>query len=178
MNIDLTGKNALVGGGSKGIGFASATELAFLGANVTILSRSVDELKKAVDSFDTSKGQTHAYLMVDFNEPDDLQRKIEKLVANKNYHILINNTGGPPGGLISKAKPEEFIKAFRMHLICNHILTTTLLLGMKEDGYGRIINIISTSVKQPLDGLGVSNTIRGSVANWAKQWPMNWVNIT
>lgn len=168
MNLDLTGKNALVGGGSKGIGFASATELASLGASVTIMSRSEDELKKAVDSFDVSKGQSHDYLVVDFNQPDELKEKVDQLVSNKNYHILINNTGGPPGGLISQAEPDEFVKAFRMHLICNHILVTTLVPGMKEENYGRVINIISTSVKQPLDGLGVSNTIRGSVANWAK----------
>lgn len=83
-------------------------------------------------------------------------------------HILVNNTGGPAGGTIMAAKEEEFLQAFNAHLICNHILVQALVPGMQEANFGRIINIISTSVKQPIPGLGVSNTIRAAVANWSK----------
>ena len=81
---------------------------------------------------------------------------------------MINNSGGPKGGPILNANISEFIEGFERHLICNHILAKTLIKGMKDFNYGRIINIISTSVKEPIQGLGVSNTIRGAVASWAK----------
>ncbi len=168
MELDLTGKNALVGGSSKGIGAAVAFELALLGANVTLVSRSAEALSAMVHQLDTSKGQQHDFLVADYADSDDVHRKINLLVQNKTYHILINNTGGPPGGPISSAKTEEFVQALHNHLVCNHILTMAVVPGMKEAGYGRIINIISTSVKQPIDGLGVSNTTRGAVASWAK----------
>jgi 3-oxoacyl-[acyl-carrier protein] reductase len=114
-------------------------------------------------------GQKHQYLVADFSDPSELEKKIsEHLKAGHHYEILVNNTGGPPGGPITDAKVSEFEQAFRNHLLCNHILATALLEGMKKSGYGRIINIISTSVKQPLKGLGVSNTIRAAVANWSK----------
>jgi 3-oxoacyl-[acyl-carrier protein] reductase len=105
---------------------------------------------------------------VDFADAGDLGKKITKAAAAKNYHILVNNTGGPPGGPITEATVDAFRQAFNNHLICNHLLTQALLPGMKTEGYGRIINVISTSVKAPLDGLGVSNTVRAAVANWAK----------
>jgi 3-oxoacyl-[acyl-carrier protein] reductase len=107
-------------------------------------------------------------LVADFSHPSEVKEKAAEATKTKAYHILLNNTGGPPGGKISEAKTEEFEAAFQQHLICNHILVQALLPGMKERGYGRIINVISTSVKQPLDGLGVSNTVRGAVANWSK----------
>lgn len=169
MNLDLSGKQAFVGGGSKGIGLASAIELALLGANVTLASRSENDLKLALKQLDVSKGQEHDYLVVDYSDLDVLKSAVQSYLEKKdNLCILINNTGGPAGGPIQNAGLNEFVSAFNNHLLANHLLTQLFLPSMKEAGYGRIINIISTSVKIPLNGLGVSNTIRGSVASWAK----------
>lgn len=168
MNLNLSGKNALVGGSSKGIGRAVAVELALLGANVTLVARHAEALSEVLGSLDASQGQQHDYLVADFADPADLHRKVHSLVSGKPIHILINNTGGPPGGPASEASGQAFLQAFNNHLICNHLLMQLTTPGMKAEGYGRIINIISTSVKQPIEGLGVSNTIRGAVANWSK----------
>lgn len=168
MNLNLKEKNALVCGSSAGIGKASALELAQLGANVTLVARNEEKLKKVLTALDTSKNQKHDYLVIDFSDPEILKTKIIEATLHKNYHILLNNTGGPKGGSIFSAEIEEFTNAFSQHLICNQILVQNVVPGMKEAGYGRIINVISTSVKQPIDGLGVSNTIRGAVANWSK----------
>lgn len=163
-------RTAFVAGGSKGIGLATAQVLAKLGYTIILAARTEEALKDAIVSLDTSEDQEHMYIMVDFSKPERLEEIMQATTANTDIHVLINNTGGPAGGLIQSATSEAFIKAFNMHLICNQILAKACLPGMKRAGFGRIINIISTSVKQPLDGLGVSNTIRGSVANWAKTW--------
>jgi 3-oxoacyl-[acyl-carrier protein] reductase len=166
MNLDLTGKQALVCGSTQGIGRASAIELAKLGASVTLLARDEQRLVGTLPFLDTSKNQNHNYLIADFSFPDQLKSTLE--VLQKPIHILINNTGGPPPGQAIDATPEAFIKAFSNHLLCNHILVQALAEGMKKENYGRIINVISTSVKVPIRGLGVSNTTRGAVASWAK----------
>ena len=168
MNISLKGKNAFVGGSSKGIGKAAAIELAALGANITLVSRSPEIMSDIIQELDMTQGQDHDFLVADFSNPEDLKKKAVALSTAKTIHILVNNTGGPRGGSIVDAPFDEFLQAINNHLICNHLLTQTFLKGMKEAGYGRIINIISTSVKQPIDGLGVSNTTRGAVANWSK----------
>lgn len=168
MNLDLKGKNALVCGSSKGIGKAAAFELAELGANVTLVSRSADKMAAITKEMVRVKGQQHDFLSADFTDTADLRKKVRGLTATKPIHILVNNTGGPPGGPITEAELEEFTKAFTTHLICNHLLAKAVLPGMRKAGYGRIINVISTSVKAPLPGLGVSNTVRGAVGNWAK----------
>lgn len=168
MDLSLLHKNALIGGGSQGIGLASAVALAALGANCTLMARNEDSLKIAVASLDQSLGQQHHYIVVDNSQPEQLAAKVHEFVAQQPIHILINNSGGPTGGPITQAQPIEFLNAFQQHLICNHMLTQIVAEGMKTNNYGRIINIISTSVKVPLKGLGVSNTIRGSVASWAK----------
>lgn len=169
MNLDLSGKLALVGGASQGIGLASAIELSKLGASVTLLARDEERLDAALKKLDSGKGQKHSYLAVDYSEPSILREKVSGYLKNSGVvHILVNNTGGPPGGSIVTAKEEEFLLAFNQHLICNHILMKLVVDGMKEESYGRIINVISTSVKQPLKGLGVSNTIRAAVGNWSK----------
>lgn len=168
MNLNLTGKNALVGGSSKGIGRAVAVELALLGANLTLVARNASALSEVLGSLDVSMGQQHNFLVADFADPADLHKKTHSLVDTRPIHILINNTGGPPGGPAAEASGQAFLQAFNNHLICNHILMQLTTPGMKAEGYGRIINIISTSVKQPIEGLGVSNTIRGAVANWSK----------
>lgn len=172
MNLDLSGKNAFVGGSSKGIGKAVAFELARLGANVTLVGREEPALmQNLIDLSFISKGeQRHDYLAVDYSNRDKVKSAVERHMkkSNKTYHILVNNTGGPASGKITDAAEEEFIKTFEAHLLCNHVLTKLFMEGMKKDGYGRIVNVISTSVKQPLPNLGVSNTIRGAVASWAK----------
>jgi 3-oxoacyl-[acyl-carrier protein] reductase len=168
MNLNLVGKNALVCGSSKGIGKAAALELAALGATVTLLSRSSETMGEIIQELNQKHNHAHDFLVADYSDSADLEKKTKMLVLKKPIHILVNNTGGPPGGPIVEAENEAFIRAFHNHLICNHILVQAVIKGMKESNYGRIINIISTSVKQPLDGLGVSNTIRGAVANWAK----------
>ncbi|SHJ58467.1 SDR family oxidoreductase [Aquimarina spongiae] len=166
MNLNLTHKNALVCGSTQGIGKASALQLAELGANITLVARNEQKLQEVLKELDTTQGQSHDYLVADFQNPSDLEEKTKN--TTKNYHILINNTGGPAAGPIYGATVQEFESAFTQHLKCNHILVKALVPGMQKEGYGRIINIISTSVKQPLSGLGVSNTIRGAVANWSK----------
>lgn len=169
MNLDLKNKKAIVCGSTQGIGKAIAIELANMGASVTLVARNEESLKKVKAELNSDPGQVHSYMCVDFTQPDKLKSLLEAFMQrNSPIHILINNTGGPPGGAINSAKVEEFISAFNNHLICNHILAQACIEGMKNAGYGRIINIISTSVKQPLPNLGVSNTIRGAVGNWAK----------
>lgn len=168
MNLDLQGKRALIGGSTQGIGKASAIELANLGATITLLARNETSLKETLGELPTPFGQVHNYLVADFSFPDQLKSVVQKFIDNNTIHILVNNTGGPPGGQAIDATPEDFIKAFTSHLICNQVLTQAVVQGMKQSKYGRIINIISTSVKIPIKGLGVSNTTRGAVANWAK----------
>lgn len=168
LSMNLSGKTALVAGSTQGIGFASAQALASLGANCVLIARNEEALKAAVAKLDTAAGQQHSYLVADFGNPANVQEAVSGFVQNNTIHILVNNTGGPAAGPIVDAAPENFLQAFQQHLICNHILATLAMPGMKAAGYGRIINVISTSVKIPLKGLGVSNTIRGAVASWAK----------
>ena len=169
MNLNLTGKNAIVCGSTQGLGWASAIELALLGANVTLMARDEKKLKEAIKNLDVTKNQKHTYIVADFQYPEKVERAITNyLSGNKSVNILVNNTGGPKGGNAVDATPEEFLQAFNSHLICNHILVKAVLPSMKSSGYGRIINIISTSVKEPIAGLAVSNTIRAAVASWAK----------
>ncbi|HRI77939.1 MAG TPA: SDR family oxidoreductase [Cyclobacteriaceae bacterium] len=168
MNLDLTAKRALVCGSTQGIGKAAAVELAQLGASITLVARDENKLKATIQELVAKNGQKHKYRVADFNFPDKLKSMIEKYAGEEIVHILINNTGGPPGGPALAAPLEEFTAAFSNHLLCNHILVQALAPGMKKEKYGRIINVISTSVKMPIKGLGVSNTIRGAVANWSK----------
>ena|SRR5690606_3018162 len=169
MIVSLEGKNTLVCGSTQGIGRAIAEEFAESGATVTLVARDEEALKEVMNGLSTENGQKHKYIAVDFTNPDDLRRKIGIYVReNPAIHILVNNTGGPKGGEIINAGTNQFEDAFKMHLVCNQIMTQTLADGMMKEGYGRIINIISTSVKQPIKGLGVSNTIRGAVASWSK----------
>lgn len=168
MNLDLSKKTALVCGSTQGLGYASAAELALLGCNVVLMARNEDKLKEVLKTLDQTKEQQHQYLVADFSDVNAVKSSIDGFVKNNPIHILVNNTGGPPGGAALAAKPEEFLSAFNNHLINNHNLTQAVVPGMKTAGFGRIINIISTSVKNPIAGLGVSNTIRAAVANWAK----------
>ena len=169
MNLDLKNKTALVCGSTQGIGKASAIELASLGATVILMARDEEKLKNTVKELNSSQNQKHNYIVADFSKSDEVKNCVLDFIAkNGAINILVNNTGGPAAGPIVDAKPEEFLSTFNNHLINNHNLVQALLPGMKSSGYGRIINIISTSVKLPLHNLGVSNTIRAAVANWAK----------
>ena len=165
MKLGLHNKNALVCGSTQGIGKATAIQLAEEGANVTLVARNEEKLTRVLAEL-PNDNQNHSYIVANFSNPLELSEKLKKSALN--FHILINNTGGPAGGPVFAAKLDEFDLAFTQHLKCNHVLAQALVPFMKSEGYGRIINIISTSVKQPLDGLGVSNTIRGAVANWSK----------
>ena len=169
MNLDLKNKRAMVCGSTQGIGKAVALELASLGASVTLVARNEGKLQETLRELEQTEGQQHDYIVADFSKPDEVYRQLKTYMQEQDaMHILVNNTGGPPGGPILEAKPEEFLKAFNMHLISNHQLVQAVVPLMKKAGYGRIINIISTSVKEPIPGLGVSNTTRGAVASWAK----------
>lgn len=168
MNISLTGKNALVCGSTQGIGLATAIELSILGASSVLMARNEIALQDALKKLDVSKGQQHSILVADFSKPHEVKEVIEAFTKENDIHIVINNTGGPKAGPIVEAEEEAFRIAFNQHVICNQIITKAVIPGMKKADYGRIINIISTSVKIPLNNLGVSNTIRGAVASWAK----------
>lgn len=171
MNTSLAGKRALVCGSTQGIGLAAAVELASQGASVTLLARNVDRLKAATKElpWGGQEKQDHHWIAADFFDPASVREAVRtEIQPAKPFHILINNTGGPPAGTAYEATPEQFIQAFQSHLICNQLLVQAVTPGMKDAKYGRVINIISTSVKQPIPGLGVSNTIRGAVASWAK----------
>lgn len=168
MQLSLKDKHALVGGSTQGIGLAIARELALLGATCTLIARNEASLEEAVATLDTAAGQQHDYLVADYSDYEAVKSTVAAYLQQHHIHILINNSGGPAAGPVTEATPEAFLHAFQQHLICNQLLAQLVVPGMKADQYGRVINIISTSVKIPLKGLGVSNTIRGAVASWAK----------
>ena len=168
MDLDLGGRHALVCGGSVGIGRAAAIELAALGANVTLLARREDALRDAVAALANTGNQQHGYLVADMADADALHARVAELAASRPLHILVNNTGGPPGGAAHSADVAAFLDAFNKHLVANHTLLQAVLPGMRSAGWGRVVNVISTSVYEPIPNLGVSNTIRGAVASWAK----------
>ena len=162
-------RRALVCGSSKGIGAETAIELSKLGVSIILLARNKKSTLEVLSKLDCTNTQKHSYIIADFDNHANLKNKINKFVKeNPPIHILINNSGGPKPGPIVDADTEDFLSAFNRHLICNHILVQALVPNMKKENFGRIINITSTSVKQPIEGLGISNTVRGAVANWAK----------
>jgi 3-oxoacyl-[acyl-carrier protein] reductase len=168
MDLSLTGKEALICGSTQGIGLAIAKELALLGANCTLVARNENALKEAISQLKKDPGQEHRYRVADFQYPDQVKEMIRSHTIQHPVHILVNNTGGPAPGPITEATEDQFVGAFQQHIICNQVLTQAVLPSMKAAAYGRIINIISTSVRIPLNNLGVSNTIRGATASWAK----------
>jgi 3-oxoacyl-[acyl-carrier protein] reductase len=173
MDISLKGRRALVCGSTQGIGRAAAVELALLGAQVTLMARDAAKLKAVAAELPRPNGQPHDSIAADFANPTAVGAAIRPHIdAARPFHILINNTGGPKGGPALASAPEDYQSAFRMHVLTNQVLVQALVPGMKAAGYGRIINIISTSVKAPIPDLGVSNTIRAAVANWAKTLAM------
>lgn len=168
MNLNLKNKTAVVCGSTQGIGKASALELAELGANVVLLARNEETLKSTLNELANNGSQNHSYLVADFSKTEEVKNVINDWASRNEAQILVNNTGGPPSGPIAEASEEELLSGFNNHIINNQNLVKALLSGMKNSSFGRIINVISTSVKIPIQGLGVSNTIRGAVANWAK----------
>jgi 3-oxoacyl-[acyl-carrier protein] reductase len=170
MSLPLSSRRALVGGSTQGIGRAVAEALAAQGATVTLLARNAARLQEVAEALPTPGGQQHDFIVADFSVPETLAAAVREYLshASAGFHILVNNTGGPPGGPLLAATPADFRAAFEQHLVANHLLAQAVVPGMQAAGFGRIINIVSTSVKVPLPGLGVSNTVRGAVASWAK----------
>jgi 3-oxoacyl-[acyl-carrier protein] reductase len=169
MDLKLINRRAIVCGSTQGIGKGIALELAELGASITLIARNESRLIEVTQELSANSSQKHEYIVADFSDAESFKTQVDRyLMKNNEAQILINNTGGPAGGLAIEASPENFTAAFSMHLVCNQILTQAFVPSMKKANYGRIINIISTSVKEPIAGLGVSNTIRGAVASWSK----------
>lgn len=168
MDLSLHGRTALVGGGSAGIGLACARELAALGASVVLASRDGKKLGEAIESLPRGNGQTHDVLSLDFTSPEGAAHAVRTRFAMAPAHIFINNTGGPPSGTMLDATAEQFAQAFQSLMLAGHLIAQALVPGMKQAAYGRIITIASTSVKQPIPNLGLSNALRAGVANWAK----------
>ena len=173
MDLNLSGKHALVCGASEGIGRAAAIELALLGADVTVLARREAALQAVVDALPNDGTQRHGLLVADIAATDALRDAVATLAASRPVHILINNTGGPPGGAAYAADIAAYLDAFNKHLIANHTLLQAVLPGMRAAHWGRIVNVVSTSVREPIAGLGVSNTVRGAVAGCAGRAPHN-----
>jgi 3-oxoacyl-[acyl-carrier protein] reductase len=168
MHLSLEGKNAVICGSTQGIGLAIAEELALLGANCTLFARNEEALKAAIKNLDIALRQQHGYLVADFSKPEQVKKVIEQHIQSTPVHILVNNTGGPAPGSVLDATEEAFLQAFNQHLIVNQVLTKAVVPSMKEAGYGRIINVISTSIRIPITNLAVSGTVRGAVAMWSK----------
>lgn len=168
IELSLKGKTALVCGSSQGIGLAVAKELAAAGATCILMAKNEAKLQQALKELSTAFQQEHSYVAADFRDAVAVEKTIAPITDKKTVHILVNNTGGPAPGPIVEARVAEFTDAFNQHLVCNHILSQAVIPGMTTTGYGRIINIISTSVKAPIRNLGVSNTTRWAVAAWAK----------
>ncbi len=164
----LKNKLALVCGGSDGLGFGSAYQLASAGAELIITGRSEGKLREKKKELDRVNNKDNKTLCIDFDRTDEVKRIISELVIKAPIQILVNNCGGPPPGKLILAEPSKLLKAFNQHIIASHIISTLLIPGMESSGYGRIINIISTSVRQPIPDLGISNTIRGAMASWSK----------
>jgi 3-oxoacyl-[acyl-carrier protein] reductase len=168
VDLDLSGRHALVCGASEGIGRAAAHELALLGADVTVLARRAEVLEEVAAALPRRDGQQHGFIAADVARTDALKAQAEALASARPVHILVNNTAGPPGGPAHTAGEDAYVDAFRRHLLANHALVQALLPGMRAANWGRIVNVVSTSVREPIPNLGVSNTIRGAVASWAK----------
>ena len=168
MDLDLTGRHALVCGASEGIGRAAADELAALGATVTVLSRREGVLREVVAGLAGGAARGHDLAVADSDDTHGLRAAVDAVVARRPVHILVNNTGGPPGGPLAEAGLDAFEQAFRRHLLANQTLLQAVLPGMRAARWGRVVNVVSTSVREPIPGLGVSNTVRGAVASWAK----------
>lgn len=171
MNIDfrLDGKTAVVAGSTQGIGRSIAEAFAAAGATVHLMGRNQDGLNQVLESLDRGSGQSHQSICVDFSDWKAVETICDQqAISIGPVHILVNNTGGPPAGFAVDATPDQFVTYIQQHLACFQAMVRAFAPGMREEGYGRILNIISTSVITPIRGLGISNTVRGAVANWGR----------
>lgn len=168
-SFSLHARHALVCGASAGIGRATAVTLAELGAGVTILARSAAKLEALRPQLlEAGAAKVHV-LVADLDDAATLTERVRPwLETHGPAHILVHNTGGPPAGRLLEAQPRALLAAFTRHVLSAHRLVQLLIPGMQEEGYGRIVNVLSTSVREPIDLLGVSNTIRAAMAGWAK----------
>jgi 3-oxoacyl-[acyl-carrier protein] reductase len=164
VNLDLSGKTALVAGASAGIGRATALALAASGASIIALARRRDRLEALLPALRAAGAPDAVALVADLDDTEGTAAAVAGLDAQ----ILINNTGGPPSGKLVEASADDLTIAFRRHVIGGQTLLQGVLPAMRSAGYGRIINVLSTSVREPIPNLGVSNTIRGAMASWAK----------
>ena len=171
MNISLENKTAVICGSTQGIGLAIAQELAALNCRCMLIARDENRLQQALDLLKGGR-EGHGYAVADFTSNTEVEQAITRIVQQQTVHILINNTGGPAPGAITEAGTSQFSGAFSQHLLNYQLLAQAVFPGMKQAGYGRIINIVSTSVKIPIANLGVSNTIRAATAAWAKTWSL------
>jgi 3-oxoacyl-[acyl-carrier protein] reductase len=169
MNLDLSGHVALVCGSSSGIGRACAAELAGAGASCVLLARSEPRLREVVATLPGGSDRHHV-IIADLSNPVEVRRTVADWLTRSgtSIHVLINNTGGPPQGCAIDASPEALMAAFQSHVVSAQVLAQLLVPGMKAAGYGRIINITSTSVKSPIPNLAISNIVRPAVAAWGK----------
>ena len=166
MKIDLAGKKALIGGSSKGIGLGIASQLAESGASVCLMARNKSKLEEIINQLPNS--ENHSYLIVDFSNFEEYKIKIEAYLENNQVDILINNTQGPPAGNSLSKDIDSYQEAFDL-LFKSIVYTTSLIVPkMQKNKWGRIINVTSVSVKEPLNYLVLSNSIRSAVVAWAK----------
>lgn len=168
MQLDLTNKRALVCGASQGIGEATAHTLANLGAEVVLIARNLEKLEAIKQKLNRDKGQQHMALALDLTQLDQITLTLNSILERDPISIIVNNAGGPKAGPLLDATEPDFLQGFQAHVLASSLIAKKLVPGMKEQSYGRIINIISTSVKAPIANLGVSNTIRGAMASWSK----------
>lgn len=169
LPYSLEGRKALVCGSTQGIGHACAVAMARQGAEVTLMARNEAGLRKVQGELPADHGQTHGCLVADFADWKQVRSRAQEYIGERGpIQVLVNNTGGPPAGPLLDADPENLVKAFAQHVLCNEVLAQAVVPGMSDAGYGRIINIISSSVVIPIKGLGISNVTRGAVANWAR----------
>ena len=168
MHISLTGTTAVICGSTQGIGKAIAESFAASGANCILVARNKKSLDQVIAVLSVNEDQKHHAVVADFSDIEQVKAAITEILALGDVHILVNNSGGPKPGPIIEVDPLNFVKAFEQHIVCNQLMAQAFLPAMKRLQYGRIINIISTSVRIPLANLGTSNTIRAAVASWAK----------
>jgi 3-oxoacyl-[acyl-carrier protein] reductase len=171
IDFSLENKKALVGGSTQGIGLAIAKTLAEMGASVTLIARNEQKLQETIKNLPSLHQQKHYYIVANYQSPQEVSTQVKKFLEKYQFdtwEILVNNTGGPNAGNILTTDVQNFYDAYAQHLICNQILAQIFIPLMQKANFGRIINIISTSVKEPLENLGVSNTTRWAVAAWAK----------